>query len=424
MKVAELKKDQIVNDWLGALNPKAHTERNYLLALQIYTDFLNKSPEDLITEAEGEAGILMRQRHIKSYLINFRKYLQDSRAPTTIKSYTTGVISFYSSFDIELPKLPRQKNRTSTLDKNNKVPNKEDLAAVLKICDVLEKAILLTGASSGLSAAEICNLKVKDFNYDEDYITTLELTRQKTGVRFCTFLSPECTHAILDYLDFRNREGKTKRCVQHEKQKVLSDENYLFIKRHIPATFSASLDDNERALDLESLVKLYRGISTKARKNTPIGTWNYIRSHTTRKFFNSSLYNAGCQAWAVEYFMGHSMNTTQAAYYRPDISKLKAIYKKFIPYLTISTNLDVLQSQEFQDLINERDHYKGVAAEYVTTGLELIEAQYEIKKLKSKLLAPEERKRELLDWMANKIPEDDNEAKWLQELKKTLNLTA
>jgi hypothetical protein len=58
----------------------------------------------------------------------------------------------------------------------------------------VEKAILLTGVASGLSAQEIIKLKSKDFTkgYDpETEITTLKLRREKVNFDFITFLSPE-----------------------------------------------------------------------------------------------------------------------------------------------------------------------------------------------------------------------------------------
>jgi hypothetical protein len=57
-----------------------NTIRTYLNALQAYTDFIGKTPEELIDEAEQEIsdGILPRKRRIKKYLTDFRKHLQDN----------------------------------------------------------------------------------------------------------------------------------------------------------------------------------------------------------------------------------------------------------------------------------------------------------------------------------------------------------
>ena len=128
----------------------------------------------------------------------------------TIKSYMNCVQSFYRSCDIEL--LVLGKNKVKVLEKNKDIPTKEDLQEVLKICDPLEKTILLVGASSGLSLNEIRNLKVKDFKkgYDpETEVTTLKLRRQKVGFDVITFLSPEASRAVQDYINYRSRPTKS-----------------------------------------------------------------------------------------------------------------------------------------------------------------------------------------------------------------------
>jgi integrase len=276
------------------------------------------------------------------------------------------------------------KEKPGLLEKNNRIPTREDLQEVLKVCDVLEKAIFLTGASSGLSAVDLCNLLIKDFKYDDDFIATLELTRIKSGIRFCTYLSPECTYAILDYLDFRNREGKTKRCIQHEKQKVLSKDDPLFIKRHVPVSYAITHNDNERALDLEALVKIYRGVSTKARKNTPVGTWNFVRSHTVRKYYNSTMYNAGADSFFIEFMMGHELDDTRAAYFRAAPEELKEIYKRYIPYLTIQKELNISASPEFQAIVKENEILKAEAVKHFVEREELQNLRAEVTELQNR----------------------------------------
>ncbi|MCO5381241.1 MAG: tyrosine-type recombinase/integrase [Methanosarcina barkeri] len=316
-----MRKDLVIIEWLDTLNPKPNTAKNYLRAMQNFTEWVGKTPEELLAEAEEEikSGKLMRQRNIKRYLIGFRKFLQDSgHAPTTVKGYLTGLKSFYTLFDIELPVLPRLDKKARPLEKHNKIPTKEDLQEVLKICDPLEKAVLLVGASSGLSAQEIITLKVSDFKngYDpRDNITTLILTREKTGVHFITFLSPEASIAVTDYLNFRGRTektGETRRLNQLEKQKVFCDSDFLFIRRHVYAAFIKNKSEKERLLDTDAFMKLYRFISEKAQKNTPLGDWNLIRSHNIRKYFNSAMLNAGADSFLLNSLWGiHWMTPVQ-----------------------------------------------------------------------------------------------------------------
>lgn len=94
-----MRKDLVIIEWLDTLNPKPNTAKNYLRAMQNFTEWVGKTPEELLAEAEEEikSGKLMRQRNIKRYLIGFRKFLQDSgHAPTTVKGYLTGLKSFYT----------------------------------------------------------------------------------------------------------------------------------------------------------------------------------------------------------------------------------------------------------------------------------------------------------------------------------------
>lgn len=391
MKIPELRNDQTVIEWLDVINSRPNTERNYLLGMQWFTEYTGKDPETILIEAEQEIkdGLLMRSRSIKKYLTGFRKYLQDKgNAPHTVNAHITGVKSFYTAFDIEIPKFTRASNKAQTLKRHNDIPTKEDLQEVLKVCDTMERAILLIGASSGLSANEIMNLKVKDFKrgYDpQTGITTLDLRRGKVDFDFITFLSPEASKAVIDYLNYRARTEKTgelRRLNQLEKQKVFSDNDYLFIKRHVEPKYLEKHNDELRKHDSASMVKVYRNISEKAQKNTPKGDWNLIRAHNMRKFFNSTMLNAGADSFFVEYCMGHTLDDTRAAYFRASPEKLKQIYLKYVPFLTIEKALDPEQHPDFIRLRNESDTYARAAANAAVERNELIELRAEMEKMK------------------------------------------
>lgn len=90
----------------------------------------------------------------------------------------------------------------------------------------------MTGAASGLSAQEIINLKIKDFKkgYDpETEIIKLKPRREKVGFEFVTFLSPEASRAVPEYLEYRNRaanSGDIRKINQVEKQNVMRIDIY------------------------------------------------------------------------------------------------------------------------------------------------------------------------------------------------------
>lgn len=390
MKVNELKRDHVIVEWLQTLNAKPNTEKAYIQGMQDFTNFTGKDPETLLTEAEEDikTGRLMRQRGIKRDLIGFRKHLQDSgKAPLTVKGRIVGVKSFFETFDIEIPKLPRT-SKAKALEKNKEIPSKEDLQEVLKVADPLEKAIVLTGASSGLASNEICNLKVGEFKKGFDPvtgITTLSLRREKVEFDFITFLSPEASQAIWDYLDYRSRTidtNQTRKKSRLDKQKVYTDNDHLFICRQIPTEFLDTKDDKLRKLDTRALTKVYRRLAEKARKSTPCGDWGFIRSHNIRKYFNSALLNAGADSFFVEYSMGHTLDDTRAAYFRASPEKLKEIYQNFVPYLTIQKSLDISESPEYQKIKKENRVLQAETATHIVERSELKElrAEFEIMK--------------------------------------------
>lgn len=117
---------------------------------------------------------------------------------------------------------------------------------------------MLVGVSNGLSSNELQNLKYADFinGYDsKTQVTTFDLRRGKTGVDFYTFLNPEATKAVLDYLDFRTRSTKTRarrRETQLEEQRVTED-RYLFILQNVPDSYLETGNEEERKLESGSI---------------------------------------------------------------------------------------------------------------------------------------------------------------------------
>jgi integrase len=436
MKVKELKSEPIVIEWLCTINAKPNTQKSYLAALQAFTEYTNKKPEELLLEAEEEIskGKLVRHRTIKKYYIGFRKQLQDRElAPLTVRIHISGVKNFYKTFDIEIPNLPRSGNKAIPLEKHKDIPTKEDLQEVLKVCDPLEGAVLLVGVSSGLSANEIINLKVKHFKDGFDSktaITTLKLRREKVGFDFITFLTPEASNSVLKYLDYRNREPKFKTKQKSdflEKQRTYSDNDYLFITRSIPQSYLINRKENHRKLTSNSIIKLYRKLSEDTGKNTSFGNWNLIRSHNVRKFFNSALLNAGCDSFFVEFFMGHTLDDTKTAYFRASPDKLKEIYIKFVPYLTIQKELDPAQHPDFIRLKKESDIYARAAATATVERSELIELKNEIKELAKFQNEDQESRRQtrlmkqiLAVKYSSEIPKNIDTSEWFKEHEKLM----
>ena len=74
MEASDIK---IIKLWLSTISATKNTTRNYTIALKFFCDLTGKTPNELLTEAESEvkAGVLMRERKIKLYLIDFKNSL-------------------------------------------------------------------------------------------------------------------------------------------------------------------------------------------------------------------------------------------------------------------------------------------------------------------------------------------------------------
>ncbi|WP_440944959.1 tyrosine-type recombinase/integrase [Methanosarcina sp. T3] len=375
--------------WLSRYKEKPATQNNYKVAMKLYIEFLKKSPSEIIAEAKADIrdGKFMDERAIFTDLNLYAAHLHDREiAPKSRAAYLAALRSFYNCFYIDVPKV--RAGAVKPLEINKPIPSKEDLQVVLSVADPLTKAVILTGVSSGLSKNEIQNLLIRDYKqgYDpETEICTLQLRREKTNTDFITFLTPEATRAINTYLEFRGREITHKdeiRDVQLKKQRVTNDKGYLFIMQKISDEYLFSKDESLRRLSTNAFFNLYQSISVKIGMCAGGGNMNLIRSHNMRKYFNSALLNAGADSFFVEYCMGHTLDDTRAAYFRASPEKLKEIYKKYIPYLTIQKELNVSESPEYQRLKSENEILAREAVRATVENSEIRELREEIRKIK------------------------------------------
>lgn len=168
----------------------------------------------------------MDERRIFEEIRRYVAFLNSTcAAPKTKKLKIAGVQSFFKSFYVDFPTVRLES--AEPLVENIKIPEQVDIQDALKVSDLLERAVILVGVSSGLSAEDICNLKVGEFEQGynpKTEITTLQLRRVKTRVDFVTFLTPEASQAVRDYLD-KYRDGavkgrQTDRLRQLKKRKV------------------------------------------------------------------------------------------------------------------------------------------------------------------------------------------------------------
>jgi hypothetical protein len=84
MKVNEIKSDKTVILWLRNSHASKNTRETYLISLQFYTEFVNMSPTELISEARKEINdhIELVEQSMYQYVPDFRLWLESKGCPS------------------------------------------------------------------------------------------------------------------------------------------------------------------------------------------------------------------------------------------------------------------------------------------------------------------------------------------------------
>jgi integrase len=411
-----------VKNWLVEISSEPRTRRSYAYHLLVYTKFLNMSPEELLREAEDEMfkRVKIRNSKLNEHLNSYKEYMRNKFAPKTVKSRMTAIHSFYKYHDIPLPPKMKKEKRAMPLRENQEVPEKEDLQEVLRHCDELERCIVLIGVSSGLGAQEISLLTVRDFErgYDEKtQVTALSLRREKTDYDFVTYLNPEATRAVNEYLAIRKRDTKSHnkyRTAQLEKQR-LTKNSYLLIRRKIPKNYLKTHDEELRRLTEDAIMEIYNLLAEKANKSTPKGQWGLIRSHNVRKYFSNTLSEAGVEKIKIDFMLGHTQTDNDTAYFHSIAkTKLKDLYMNNMACLYLAESIDLDNDPFVQNLKAENKVVKRIVEdtsyEMKTTRSKLENAQTDVEKAKAEI-----------DKLRQRLEDAENDYKGLQADKELEN---
>jgi hypothetical protein len=92
--------------------------------------------------------------------------------------------------------------------------------------------------------------------------------------------------------------------------------------------------------------------------------------------------NAGADSFHVEFFMGHTLDDTKSAYFRANSEKLRELYLKYIPYLTIQKESDISESSEYLRIKQEKQILQAETARHVVERSELQELKADMQKMK------------------------------------------
>jgi len=251
--------------------------------------------------------------------------------------------------------------------------------------------------------ADILNLKVKDIrDVDENDITTMRLQRQKTGVDFISFFSPQATRAIKSYLEYRNGYGTSinddVRNAWHNKHKVNSENDYLFINDSIPDSYLASKNEEVRKIARNTFLGLFNRLSNKASLSTEKGTFNVIRSHNMRKYFYTAMMLDDANNYLIDFFAGKTIPEDKETYFKASVEETKKLYL---------SHVNVLSFDDTEVLILKDSNYKALEKQY-EDGIKQLRMENEIENLKIRMEMELKPIQQMIESHKNTIKRDDS----------------
>jgi integrase len=304
--------EELLKRFCSNRNIKYSTLKSYRSAIAKYEFFHDMDMGSLMDEAivEEDEGISLKNRKIKSRLLDFRSFLLDSGlAISTVRTYFSRIKTFYRHFEIELPYLNDIKFDEEYLSSYYDLPTRCDIMKVCSISSNAFRALVLFISSSGCAKAETLSLTVGDFvkasdDYHDggsiddvlncligrrDIVPAFYLKRIKTNKFYYAFCSPEASHHIVKYLI--SRKG-------------------------------LSLDDRLFDFTDSSLIYSFKKVNDKLNMGF-VGRYRFFRSHALRKFHAS---NIGLSADIVDELQGRGKTRVREAYMKTNPIKLKEIY--------------------------------------------------------------------------------------------------
>ena len=352
MKYKNMDKYHILQTLFNERNTSEGTQRIYWRSVKYFEEINNKTITECleIAEQEEENNVRWKNCHLRNWLIKYRKYVFEKYKVSTARTYMTMIKTVFRHYDITIESLPyfstKQSNQSIPINPDNLV-DREILKLCIETKNPLLKAITLLMSSSGISRVDILNLSIGDYleatsefhshtnsmKYaihdmnDLDVIPTWHLKRQKTGVQYYTFSSPESTRAINMYLLTRN-EALTK-------NKPLFDVNERY--------FNQLFKDTNDNLGLG--------------KN---GQYSRFAPHMLRRYHATQLIEAGVSEGKVDLLQGRKPKSiAYSSYIKIKPSKLKSEYIRALPFIVVEDINRVKTELEVVKENNEKLHVEN-----------------------------------------------------------------
>jgi integrase len=346
----------------------------------------------------------IEDRNYEADLIAFSKHCEAAYAPTTGTYYHSSIREFLTFNDVELTSK-QKRNLKNKITRGGAISREEDLTpavlrGLLTSCDLMLQTLILVMLTSGLRISEALSLTLNDVKIspDNQYATiTLRGMRKGTGQGTknahgrTTFINRETVELLTRWMDVRGA--------------------YVAAKASRPERFIPRAPDNGRIFpccksNVESLMRT--ALKNSGMLQTDEDTRRAsIHPHLFRKYFITSMTNAGIPEKFVDFYAGH-LGELDRAYQRQTTEKLLEVYLKGEPHLRVFDDSAVEVAQTKEEIKDTKDKVRDIQLENLMMKSKL----QDFDRMQSKMKEMEQRmqKLEILDKMEASFTAEDRAA--------------
>ena len=352
-KTEEITKERSVKIFVASLkSPK--TKEDYLRNLERFRkyakfvefdDFVLRNPKDI-------------QRLVEDYVLKMR----EDEHPNTIPMHYYPIQSFLEMNDVsinfkKIRRLFPGKIKTAV----ERGWSTDEVQKMLSVTtDLRTRALILFENASGGRIGLFDELQIKHLHEidDETYGKCYSITGYAESTEeYVTFLTPEATKALDDYLEYRKSKGH-----------LLSSDDFVFTGKKMISgnSFTSSKNLGSSVVYVAKKAGL-RNPLTKKGSRYPVPTNHGFRHRFNEILKTSNLVNPHI----AEKFLSHKSRLIplDSVYFSPNIETMFAEYKKVIPLLTINPSENLLLKN--QDLKSENLKLKEIQTTSENQALEI-----------------------------------------------------
>jgi site-specific recombinase XerC len=291
------------------------TEEQYKRVWERFTRFFNTTAKEILADYEAVGYDKFKRKYAQMIRAWIAELSNNGLTNTSIKVMVGAIKSFFRYNDLPLGMVPQAMNG---IVYHNRDITKDEIAQVMTVSKIREKAFFAVMTQSGLRPHTIVQLKMKHLEPLDKAPCKIEVPQEiakgKYG-SYVTFIGADAIKYLKQYLATRTN---------------LAPENLLFCAHDNPHN-PVNVKDMSRAFRL-SLRKLEESGALKyeIREGKP----SELRLYNLRKFFRKFAIQMGFEI--VEYMMGHIVKGVDGNYRPQDPEYYRTLYaEKAMPFLRL-----------------------------------------------------------------------------------------